>query len=267
MAGGDFFTQGQPVGCGRFDSFQVADGEQRRGPQLAMHRGAWLYLQYRKRVCFSSSPPRASSSPVFFKALAVSCFRRQLQSLPPTSGAGEKDQQQVNMTEVCSLSYTLPPLVHPLLLPPSPPPPPGEKHKLDITAREKVIFILWQALSVQSYFRRMLSSVATHNISSFIQEEQAGNHIYKEVFLPRWVGSDLSDVPLGSIKRRPECNYSHGKTEHERIVRTIGRPFVVNVGHSAAESGKHTRLPARMGTLWWNIILQQHIQIDFGQWV
>lgn len=150
---------------------------------------------------------------------------------------------------------------------PLPSPTPGGKHKLDITAREKVIFILWQALSVQSYFRRMLSSVATHNISSFIQEEQAGNHIYKEVFLPRWVGSDLSDVPLGSIKRRPECNYSHGKTEHERIVRTIGRPFVVNVGHSAAESGKHARLPARMGTLWWNIILQQHIQIDFGQWV
>lgn len=81
-------------------------------------------------MCFSSSPPRASSSPVFFKALAVSCFRRQLQSLPPTSGAGEKDQQQVNMTEVCSLSYTLPPLVHPLLLPPSPPPPPGENTSL-----------------------------------------------------------------------------------------------------------------------------------------
>lgn len=38
----------------------------------------------------------------FFKALAVSCFPRQLQSLPPTNGAG-KDRQQVNMTEGCSL--------------------------------------------------------------------------------------------------------------------------------------------------------------------
>lgn len=79
----------------------------------------------------------------------------------------EKDRQQVDMTEGCSLSYTLlsQAYVH------HPPPPSGEKHKLDITARKKVIFILWQALSVQSYFRRMLSSAAIHNISSFIQEE------------------------------------------------------------------------------------------------
>lgn len=41
--------------------------------------------------------------------------------------------------------------------------------------------------------------------------QKAGTYIYKEVFLPRWVASDPFDVPRGSIKQWPECNYSHWK--------------------------------------------------------
>ena len=107
-------------------------------------------------MCFSSSLPRASSSPAFFKALAVSCFSRQLQSLPPTNGSQEKGPATsqhdrgllaLTHTHTCALSSS-----------------PWGEHKLDITACKKVVFILWHALPVRSYFRWMLSSAAIHNI-------------------------------------------------------------------------------------------------------
>lgn len=124
----------------------------------------WLYLQYRKPVCFGNSLPRASSSAVFFKAFAVSCFSQQLQSFPPTNGAGKgpatSQHDRGFLALIHPLSHTY---VHSLLFP-------WGKHKLDIAACKKVIFILWQTLSVQSYFKWMLSSVVIRNISSFIQE-------------------------------------------------------------------------------------------------
>ena len=122
-------------------------------------------------MCSSSFPPRASSSPVFFKALAVSCFSSAT-SKPPSHKWRRGKGPATSQHDRGLLALVHPPSSRAPSPPsPSPPPPPGEKHKLDITAREKVIFILWQALSVQSYFRRMLSSVATHNISSFVRQE------------------------------------------------------------------------------------------------
>lgn len=72
---------------------------------LAMHHSDWLYLQYRKRAsaapCHAPFPPQSSSKPSLW-AVFPGNFKA---SLPQTVPG--KDQQQVNMTEGCSLSYTL----------------------------------------------------------------------------------------------------------------------------------------------------------------
>ncbi len=130
---------------------------------LVMHHSDWLYLQYRKQAsaapCHAPFPLQSSSKPSLW-AVFPGNFKA---SLPQTVQG--KDQQQVNMTEGCSFSYTLS-RAHTCTLSSSL----GGKHKLDITACKKVIFILWQTLLVQFYFRWMLSSVVIHNISLSIQE-------------------------------------------------------------------------------------------------
>lgn len=116
--------------------------------QMLMHHKGWLYLQYRKPVCFSNSLPRASSSAVSFKAFAVSCFSRQLQSFLPTNGAGKAPATSQHDRGFRTLS---PPLTHILYVPSflfS-----WGKLELDITACEEVIFMLWQRQTVWAYFR------------------------------------------------------------------------------------------------------------------
>lgn len=60
----------------------------------------------RSEYASAASLPRASSSPVFFKDFAVSCFPGNFKATLPQTVPG-KDRQQGNMTEGCSPSDTL----------------------------------------------------------------------------------------------------------------------------------------------------------------
>lgn len=154
--------------------------------------------------CGSAAPCHAPFL-VFFKAFAMSCFPRQLQSFPPTNGAG-KDQQQVNMTEGCSLSYTL---THALSSSPE------ENTSLTSHRLEEKSYLSCgrccrYSLILDGCFQVLRFTASPRSFKN--SKKKAGNYVYKGGFLPRWVGSDLFDVPLGNIEGWPECNYSQQRS-------------------------------------------------------
>lgn len=115
--------------------------------------------------CASAAPchapfPQSSSKPWLW-AVFPGNFKASLPLTVPGKGPATSQHDRGLLALIHPLSHTY---VRSLLFP-------WGKHKLDITACKKVIFILWQMLPVQSYFRWVLSSVVIHNISSFIQEQ------------------------------------------------------------------------------------------------
>lgn len=128
---------------------------------LAFPHCDWLYLQYWKQVWFSRSLPCAF--PRLLQSLHYELFSPATSKLPSHKRRRKGPATSQHDRGLLALIHTY---TRALLFP-------WGKHEPDITPLgRKVIFILWQMLPVQSYFRWMLSSVAIHSISPFIQEQQ-----------------------------------------------------------------------------------------------
>lgn len=170
---------------------------------LAFPHCDWLYLQYWKQVWFSRSLPCAF--PRLLQSLRYELFSPASSKLPPTNGAG-KDQQQVNMTEGCSLSYTLTNALSSS---------PEENTSLTSHRLEEKSYLSCgrccrYSLILDGCFQVLRFTASPRSFKN--SKKKAGNYVYKGGFLPRWVGSDLFDVPLGNIEGWPECNDSQRRS-------------------------------------------------------
>lgn len=203
---------------------------------LAFPHCDWLYLQYWKKVCFSRSLPRAF--PRLLQSLRYELFSPATSKLPSHKRRRKGPATSQHDRGLLALIHTY---TRALLFP-------WGKHEPDITLpARKVIFILWQMLPVQSYFRWMLSSVAIHSISPFIQEQQEKGW---KLRLQRRVSPQVSwqwSFWCASWQHRAMTwmQLFTANAKHQWIVRTLGDSLL----HFPAKCSKHSCLSVQMGDL------------------
>lgn len=164
----------------------------------------WIHSA-EKSVCFSNSPPHASSLASLLQSPCCELFFPATSTLPSHRQCRERTSNKSTWPHLCILSNT-----HPctLLLRF----PPGKTQAWHRCLQESHIYLVADAVSTVLFQMDAFKCCdSQHLLVCSGAAQKAGNYIYKEVFFPRWVGSGLFDVPLCSIKQCPECNNSHWK--------------------------------------------------------
>lgn len=209
---------------------------------LTMHQSGWLYLQYKKQACFSGSLPRASSSPVFFKALAVSCFFPATSKPPSYKHCWGRTSNKSTWPRVAR-SHTPISLTHmrarSLLLPPQ-----GNTSLTSPLARKSYLSCgrrFWSGLILDGCFQvlRFTTSLRSFKRSTKGWKPQLQRRVSPQVswqwsvWCASWKHKAMTWMQLFRLRR-----------EHQWIVRALWGAFVVDVSHFIAPSRKQSCLSA-----------------------